>query len=1034
MGGKNVSQNAPIIASLQLQTSCFGRPVPLVFGQARVSANLIDYDDFTPVANTTRSGGKGGGGVTSTTYTYTAAVLLGVCRGPVLGIPRVWATKQQTTLTDLGLSLFLGNLGQTPPAFMASAHPTKALGYSGTAFLTSPAYDLGSSAAVPSHSFEVNALQYNGTGVTGVPDAGIDQVIAFLLTDPMDGCGFPSGLLSSFVPMASYCLSLGLWVSPAYTDSKPAAQMIDSLCKIGNTAVIFSDGTLKFIPYADAAVSGNGASYTPSTTVQYDFTDDDFIHGDGEEPVKVTRSSTADAFNSLAVTFKDRSQDYASNRAYATDDSSIALNGVRPAADQSFDEICDPAVARMVAQLLLQRSVYHRNTYQFRVSENYARLEPTDIVRLTESTGTGLNLVPVRVTRITEHPDHTLEIEAEDFFGTVGAAPAYHYQSPGGYAADYNADPGNTAAPVIFDAPYDLADSDFELWIAAAGVNTLWGGATVWMSTDGATYAPIGEIKGPARYGVTTGSIGAGADPDTATSIPVDLSISKGTLSNGTATDADKGTTLCLIDREVFAFQTATLTGANKYTLGTYLRRGQFGSARAAHASGAPFVRLDSSVTGVPYDKTRIGTTVYFKFTSFNAWGGGQQDLSTVTAYPYTIQGPIGGIPGDASLIDTKSWIVGGADSQGNYTDNFDGTNHDSAIVLAGTTGNPTGPNGRIVPLWKCTGAGTGPNGGWGNFRDLYGINPAKSYRLTVWFYWNGTGNPTVYFGCGGGYTVQLNGGAATNPYFWSGALSSLGLTANRWYILVGVIHGRDFGNVSSNVSGLYDGVTGEKVALGAGDAGSGAAFGDSNGSEYKWAPSGLVPYAVHRALMYYTNNASANVWFADPRFDDLNGQDPSMLSTIGLAGTSRIGQDAVSAISAATVGSTSISSTNITTNTVLASLVVPYQPFTYDLVLTADGVYNGDATGGGGSTLRALLEMGSSSSGISNNDGTEICDTSYTAAHTARVHFNKKMVITGLPAGGPNTFYCNAVSYASGLSHTGQIKGLQFSAEVRKR
>ena len=1034
MGGKSVNQAAPIIAGLQLQTSCFGRPVPLVLGRARVSANMIDYDDFVPIANTTRSGGKGGGGFSNTTYTYTAALLLGLCQGPIVGIPRAWATKQQTTISELGLTLYLGAIGQGSPAFMDALHPTKSLGYSGTAFLAASAYDLGSSASVPSHSFEVNGLLHNGTGVTGVPDAGIDQAINLLLTDSLAGCGFPSGLISSFTPMASYCLSMGLWVSPAYTDSKPAAQMIDNLCKVANVAPMFSDGVLKFIPYADAAVSGNGASYTPTTTVQYDLTDDDFIYAAGEEPVKVTRSSTADAFNQLAVTYKDRTQDYASNRAYATDDASVALNGLRPAPDQSFDEICDPATARMVAQLLLQRSVYHRNTYSFRVSETYARLEPMDLVRLTESTGSGLNAVPVRITRITEDADHTLEIEAEDFFGTVGALPAYTYQSAGGYSVDYNADPGDIAAPFIFDAPWDLSDSGFEIWIAAAGANPLWGGATVWMSTDGATYAPIGEIKGPARYGSLVAAIGAGADPDSATTIQVDTSISGGTLASGTATDADKATTLCILGRELFAFQTATLTGTDLYTLGTYLRRGLFESERVAHDAGEPFARLDSSIMSVPYDATRIATTVYFKFTSFNSWGGGQQDLSTVPAYPYTIQGPIGGLPNEVSMLDTKAWVVGAADSQGNFTDNFDGTNHDSSIVLAGTSGAPLGPNGRIVPLWRCVGVGTGANGGWGNFRDLYGINPAKSYRLTVWFYWNGTGNPTIYFGCGEGYTVQLDDNPATNPYFWTGALSSLGLTANRWYMLVGVIHGRDFGSTSSRVSGLYDGVTGDKVSLGAGDYGSGSPYDDHNGGEYKWAPGVVVPYGVHRALMYYANNAGCVVWFAEPRFHELNGQDPSMLATAGLASTALIGLNAATAVYSTTAASVALAGTTLGAGVNIATLNIPAMAFDYDLVVTAVGLAVLDGrTPSVATTL--FIDLSTASSGaVSYADGNEVIDASATGNYYMRQAFAKERRIS-VPAGVAQTIWLNGQAwFPGGGGGLGYAKGVTLKAEVIKR
>ena len=78
MGGtKTLSQEAPRLSSLQLQTATFGSPIPIVFGTTRISGNVIDYIDFTAYAHTStqKTGGKGGKtAITSTTYTYTVAM------------------------------------------------------------------------------------------------------------------------------------------------------------------------------------------------------------------------------------------------------------------------------------------------------------------------------------------------------------------------------------------------------------------------------------------------------------------------------------------------------------------------------------------------------------------------------------------------------------------------------------------------------------------------------------------------------------------------------------------------------------------------------------------------------------------------------------------------------------------------------------------------------------------------------------------------------------------------------------------------
>ena len=63
-GGTTISTTDQRVSSIQLPTSGYGMPVPIAFGQCKVSFNLLDYDDFQAIPHTTSSssGGKGGGG------------------------------------------------------------------------------------------------------------------------------------------------------------------------------------------------------------------------------------------------------------------------------------------------------------------------------------------------------------------------------------------------------------------------------------------------------------------------------------------------------------------------------------------------------------------------------------------------------------------------------------------------------------------------------------------------------------------------------------------------------------------------------------------------------------------------------------------------------------------------------------------------------------------------------------------------------------------------------------------------------------
>jgi len=130
----------------------------------------------------------------------------------------------------------------------------------------------------------------------------------------------------------------------------------------------------------------------------------------------------------------------------------------------------------------------------------------------------------------------------------------------------------------------------------------------------------------------------SGTNPDTTDTPAVNLAESGGVLQSGSATDAASGNTLCIVDAELLSYETATLTSANHYSL-TTLYRGLYGTPIASHSSAAQFVRLDNTIFKYDAPAQYIGKTLYIKLQSFNAFGGGVQDISTCTVYTYMLTG-----------------------------------------------------------------------------------------------------------------------------------------------------------------------------------------------------------------------------------------------------------------------------------------------------------------------------------------------------------------------------------------------------------
>lgn len=635
------------VGALRIQSSAYGLCIPLVWGTTRVSGNLVWYGDFAATAHTSKEevGGKGGGGgsvTVNTTYTYATALAMALCEGPIASIGPVWSAKSKTTLSDLGFSAFLGSYSQSAWTYLTSKHPAEALAYPGTCYVANGALSLGGSPNLPNLSFEVRGPRIVGFG--GVKDASPAGIITDFLTDATYGVGFPSARLADMSDYSDYCWANGLFISPALTEQAEAHEHLAGIADITNSAIVWSEGKLKFKPYGDTEATANGVTWSPSITPVADLTDDDFLPISEREVIIVRRSDQADAYNHVQVEYRDRALDYNLNIAQVKDDASISQFGLRSAEVRRYHAICERAIADTVSQIKLQRE-YVRRQFEFRLGWRWCFLEPMDIVTLTHVSGAlDLQLEQVRIVSIEEDEGGKLTVVAEEFPFGVATPAQVQTQEPGGYSVDLNVAPGNAAVPVMFEPPISLAGRP-EVWLATSGGET-WGGCEIWVSLDDATYSKVGTLAGGARHGVLTNALPAATDPDAANVLSVDLTTSRGVLTGGTSDDRDLFNTLCYVGGELISFASAALTAAYAYDISN-LRRGAYGSPIDSHSIGAPFVRCDQAVFRYAYDPALLGKTLYIKLRSFNVYGGARQELDGLTAYTFTTAGaPVGGVGG----------------------------------------------------------------------------------------------------------------------------------------------------------------------------------------------------------------------------------------------------------------------------------------------------------------------------------------------------------------------------------------------------
>ncbi len=659
MAGKSASTSSPRINQLAVQTSALGLVMTRGWGRGRVKCNLIWFGAFRSIAHTEKSGGKGGG-VKNTTYTYTASMILALCHGPIGGIRTVYRDKDvftdgaTTALAQAGLSVALGTVGQAPWPYLTSMFPDQALGYSETAYVYAQDYSLNDSAALQNHSFEVNFASQ----IAGLPDADPSIIVQETIESTP---GWPAGMIGDLTVYGDYCLANGLVLSPVVEQQQTVSDFLSEIMQATNSEVLWSEGLVKVRTYGDETATGNGRTFTPDLTPEYDLTEDDFIPQGGEDgpPVVQEIVDQTDAYNIIQVEHLDRGNQYNTAIQTAQDLDNIIQYGARKKDPISLHSICETGIGVHAAQLILQRVLYRRERYKFQLPWNFVRLEPMDYVTLTTTTDhLLLNRRLVQIKEIDEDEDGLLTFTAEGVESGTASAARNSAHTGEGFSINTSVTPPSVSSPVILNATLSLTGGEAQVWIGAASPGAHWGGCEVWVSADGTNYKQVGVITDPARYGVSSTTLPAHADPDSTGTLGIDISTSGGRIETASQEDVDAGETLIYVGGELMAYRDAALTAPSEYDL-TYLRRGLYGSTIEDHVTGEPFLRLDDAVFRYGYGELGVGSEIYVKLPSFNEFGLATESLADVTAHTLSL----GPLPGQVLGLS-----VSAIDSSGNIS------------------------------------------------------------------------------------------------------------------------------------------------------------------------------------------------------------------------------------------------------------------------------------------------------------------------------------------------------------------------------
>ncbi len=192
LGNGKIKIRGSRLSDLVVQSSAYGKMIPIVYGTVRIGGNIIwsqPIQETTTTSSSSAGGvGKGGGGRASqstTSYSYSVTLAIAICEGEINHIHRIWADAKQLDLSKFTHRIYTGSETQTADSLIASVEGAdKTPAYRGMAYVVFENFPLGDFGnRIPNFTFEVQkkalfpdvadrTLEQEITGMVMIPGAG----------------------------------------------------------------------------------------------------------------------------------------------------------------------------------------------------------------------------------------------------------------------------------------------------------------------------------------------------------------------------------------------------------------------------------------------------------------------------------------------------------------------------------------------------------------------------------------------------------------------------------------------------------------------------------------------------------------------------------------------------------------------------------------------------------------------------------------------------------------------------------------------
>lgn len=624
-------------ASLNMQTSQYGFPIPFIGGERIVTGNCIWYGNFQSHKQESLAGkGLGAGGAGGAYYTYTVSLAFGVA----INSCDIVEIKIGNRIYPLGTNGQLWYDGtQTQPdnhiqEIFTAEGKTRIPVWKGLTYIVLPNVDLGTSTVVPIFTFKVTS---KATSYMQASSGGVypNEVIMEALRNPFYGLGLAVSAIdtTSFDAVGTYCATNETRISPVLSKQQNILDFMQYIMTHHNGLIAYSQGKIAYIQLSEEQV------------ITALLAEDSFVKTDGNPYLTIVDKGDKEIFNNITLHYTKL--DGTTGIVYASDIVDIENNGLKNTT-LNLDSLTSALDASRMAQIFLNKSISNPKIITGKLGLN--SLEGIKIGRcvnvVDEKTSTDKIIL---VTQLVINLDYTVDFEGiEEFFQNYNVVAIDSEVVTGVLLPNFSALAPSVLRTSVIEMPanYSRNPKYFVNFSAVDSIN--WINSVLYKS-----YSPTSEysiIDRNRTSGVTGLVIGTGLSNDIAyidvtldsnfileSALSLDsLMITPDLNLCGFVSSGAPGVSIIFIRYEVVTLITGTtwrLSGLI-YNIIDVPKLNTFGTI----VTGDSFFLVSKIPYSFDIKNSELNKTMYFKPASVNAEGV-EQVLGEITATAITVTG-----------------------------------------------------------------------------------------------------------------------------------------------------------------------------------------------------------------------------------------------------------------------------------------------------------------------------------------------------------------------------------------------------------